>query len=125
MQEIPLRLSNDMAIVRSAYTGGLIAASITFLLLFSTVPAKAVTIMGTGVESCGTWLQHRSEGPYGDLQWVLGYLFGAAIWGSKDSLRWDANVIWYWLDNYCQSHPVAKLSDALAAIIHQPGAMPC
>lgn len=112
-----MRLQNVMAIARTSYTGRLKAASITLLLLFSTVPAKAVTIMGTGVESCGTWLQHRSEGPYGDLQWVLGYLSGAAMWGSKDSLRWDANAVWYWLDNYCQTHPVSNLSDALSAYI--------
>ena len=83
-------------------------------------PAAAITIMGQGVESCGSWLQGRADGPNGDLQWVLGYLSGVARWTGKDSLKATDGVgVWYWIDDYCRSHAPSKLQEALDAFVDQ------
>ena len=89
------------------------------LTLVAALGGKAVAVeqvvrMGSGTESCGTWLRHRADGPSADLQWVLGYLSGAATYTDGELLApTDANGIWYWLDDYCRTHAAEPLPDAL------------
>ena len=76
------------------------------------------SIRGGGVESCGSWLQHRSRGGSSDMQWALGYLSGVAVSSIFDPLaKTDGDGVWYWLDNYCSTHPERPLADGLDTFV--------
>lgn len=53
------------------------------------------------------------------VNWALGYISGAAIWGGVgDPLRpTDANGVFYWLDNYCRTAAAGPLREAIDAFI--------
>jgi hypothetical protein len=85
--------------------------------------AEAVQTMGAGVGiSCGTWLEDRRTrgGHFSALNWALGYLSGAAIFGDVgDPLRGvDPNGVAYWLDNWCRANPSSYFSDGVRAFIN-------
>lgn len=110
-----------MSLVREGALAMVSALWVLFLPPNAT-PVAAATIMGSGVESCGSWLQHRADGGSSDMQWVLGYLSGAAIYNGKNPLvNTDGNGVWYWIDNYCRSHAASKLADALDAFVSERG----
>lgn len=96
------------------------------LLAAQALPATAKVVGGHGVESCGSWLDHRRQwldhrqGGSTDMQWVLGYLSAVAEWSDFDPLADtdDANA-WYWLDNYCSALPERPLAEALDAFIRR------
>lgn len=92
------------------------------LLAAPALPANAQdkAIGGSGLESCASWLDHCRQGGSADMQWVLGYLSGMAGWSNSDPLRGiDAQGAWYWLDNFCSSHPDRPLVDGLDAFIRR------
>jgi hypothetical protein len=84
--------------------------------------ASAFTLIGAGVDSCGTWTadrRHPSGSPaLQDGEWVLGFLSGIGYEGaaSIDPLQGvDAQAVLAWVDNYCQVNPLDKISDAAKA----------
>jgi hypothetical protein len=83
----------------------------------------AVTTIGN--KSCGTWAEARREGTALEPEaWVLGYLLGAEAIAvppqtlaqavMKGTRRDDVLV---WIDNYCQTHPLDLIIDAVRAFI--------
>jgi hypothetical protein len=104
------------------------------LLLLPTAPAMAspgVVVYGSGLDSCGAWLQHRKTNTWAlEMQWVLGYVTGmdqSFTLMRQESGRplpddvqvdlpgTDAYGIAGWLDNWCRAHPVENLYGATAA----------
>jgi hypothetical protein len=85
--------------------------------------AHAVTTTGAGVAvSCGKWLADHRDGIFSPLaNWTLGYLSGAANYSETlDPLHGvDADGVFYWIDNYCQQHPLTQLKAAADAFIHE------
>jgi hypothetical protein len=53
--------------------------------------------------------------------WALGYLSGAAAYSETlDPLNGvDSQAVAYWIDNYCQVHPLDKFTEALGAFIRE------
>ncbi|HEY6433337.1 MAG TPA: hypothetical protein VIZ17_15260 [Acetobacteraceae bacterium] len=91
----------------------LLAAAVLLLLLSN--GAMAFKYAGSGVASCGEWLQERRD-PYGGggagQQWVLGFLAGEAdaTEGKLDPIAdTDAEGVWAWIDRYCEQHPTDRL----------------
>jgi hypothetical protein len=109
-------------IVTTAHRYKRIPLMFCLLLAARALPANAQdkVIGGNGLESCDSWLDHRRQGGSSDMQWVLGYLSGVAGWSNFNPLRGtDAQGIWYWLDNFCSSHPDRPLVDGLDAFIRR------
>ena len=83
--------------------------------------ALAYTLFGSGVSSCGTWVNDRGRGGavmYADEEWVLGFIAGAAWIGPSDLdplHGLDANAVIVWIDNYCQAKPLSRIIDAAEA----------
>jgi hypothetical protein len=78
--------------------------------------AEAYTVAGLGNASCGTWAAvRREQRAVGYEQWVLGFLNGIGFKsvtasGGGDPLNGlDADAVWAWVDNYCQSHPLEAI----------------
>ncbi len=85
--------------------------------------ASAFMVIGTGLESCGTWTANRrypnSIAAVMDEQWILGFLAGVgdAIPSDADPLRGvDAQAVWAWVDNYCHANPLDQIIRAGEAI---------
>jgi len=84
-------------------------------------------VLGYGDESCGTWLESRSEkgNKYLELAmngWVLGYLsgFNLQVPGKADWTNGvDNNGLFKWIDNYCSQNPLKSLSDAVETLFVQ------
>jgi hypothetical protein len=87
--------------------------------------AAAYNRLGAGTASCGIWAGFRREGStsaraLSSEQWVLGFIDGIteASGGSLDPLNGvEAETVWEWIDNYCQSNPAKSIADAGAAFI--------
>lgn len=101
-----------------ALGGALLSAGVT--------QAKTVTVMGAGVQTCGTWLEHAAKDyrdyRVTDTQWVIGYVagvndetpnFGDLLYGI------DNNGLTGWLDQYCSAHPLDTLHDAARALVDE------
>ena len=111
-------------------------------LLLMAAPAGAVTKIGIGSMSCGSWTaEHRANGQASDnghrqTQWIFGYLSGAAEWMPaendplgilsenertyKDPLGgMDADGLVAWMARYCLQHPLDRLGDAANALMNE------
>jgi hypothetical protein len=94
--------------------------------------ARDVTVLGFGNKSCGSWIEARraNNGTANNFEgWVAGFLSGSnSIIASnpalgidileKASAQSDAQGLWAWIDNYCQTHSlnsVATAADALGS----------
>ena len=74
------------------------------------LPGHGEIIIGSGAaSSCGRWLDDRQHDRHWQMaNWALGFISGAAIWGDSvgDPLAsTDSDGVFYWLDNYCKTHP--------------------
>ena len=80
-------------------------------------PASAITIVGEGLNSCGSWIEERNSSSYGlKAQWVAGFLSGVNMFANlqvttNDALKQlgDMSAILVWMDNHCRSHPLDTL----------------
>jgi hypothetical protein len=85
--------------------------------------ADEVITLGAGANAtCGKWLADRQGGnPFPIINWTLGYLSGAAVFSlSLNPLKsLDSDAVLYWIDNYCRSHPLDKLTFALKAFVDE------
>jgi hypothetical protein len=97
-----------------------LAALIVLTICFAgPAAADGVTTLGTGANAtCGKWLADRQSGSAFDMyNWALGYLSGAATFSQTlnplEGL--DSDAVLYWIDNYCRSHVLDKLTVALKA----------
>jgi hypothetical protein len=82
------------------------------------------TLVGDGWRSCATWTQDRHGGKaWGDLAWVDGFISGvnwsrmtAGKSGRLGSATNQAGMD-AWIDDYCQQHPLEKLTDAAQGLV--------
>jgi hypothetical protein len=90
---------------------------------FIGMPADAVTILGSGVYTCGKWVAEReSDGKPLLVKWgwVLGYLSGLASASQRDVLApVDADSIALWMDNYCRAHPLDHVEFAARTLFDE------
>jgi hypothetical protein len=99
----------------------LLPAALVALLM--TGSAEGFALIGSGVESCGTWTASRRQSEFAAIQpaqWILGFLSGAGYMSSEgvDPLnRVDAQAVWAWVDNYCLAHPLESIEQAGVAFI--------
>src|SRR5262249_41665691 len=82
------------------------------------IPPGRYVVYGSGTITCGKWTAERQEPSLhtGRLNWVLGYITGAAWQGETIRLT-DSDGIDQWLDRYCAQNPLVKLEDATKALI--------
>ena len=91
-------------------------AGTALALALTTGSAEANMVAGLGNSSCGTWTTARhDQRAWGYEQWVLGYVSGASEWKSEggdplDGL--DIQAVLVWMDNFCQSRPLATIEQA-------------
>jgi hypothetical protein len=89
-----------------------------------------VTIMGEGLNSCGSWVvAERNDAYFGlKVQWVLGFLSGmnlrAKIDGvptTSDAIKQvgDGDAVQVWMDNYCKAHPTEKIGEAATTLMYE------
>lgn len=88
--------------------------------------AQAYQVHGAGAKSCGMWSEYRIQrSPLAGVMetWVQGYLsaFNAlsAVNGHEADLAagTDDDGVFRWIDNYCATHPLDRLSSAAAELI--------
>lgn len=95
-------------------------AIIAMALLSFTVSSYAgqYTTYGSGVNSCGSWVKWRKteSGWHQDGQWVNGFISAAGFFG-KDLKQTDSDAMLVFMDNYCQKHPLNKISDGARALV--------
>lgn len=91
---------------------GLIAICLTFV--FGATDLRANEVLGSGAQSCGTWLAQQNEAIHqGRRLWVLGYLSGVNSMSSIDFLKgYEVNGIAAAIDNYCRQNPLKGIDDA-------------
>lgn len=103
----------------------LLALSIVFVITTANFALAGGTVyLGTGGESCGTWISHRRT-PLGlenlvDQSWVVGYLTGYNQWGAGNgdvSENTDSRGMMVWIDQYCIAHPLDLLGDAATKLV--------
>lgn len=93
------------------------------VVLFTGSARAEIQIIGGGIDSCGTWTADRRTRTIWvqDGQWVLGFLSGIAYAMNAqdyDPLEtMDAQDVWAWLDNYCQTHPLEHIGRAAATFV--------
>ncbi|HUE11920.1 MAG TPA: hypothetical protein VMQ54_13305 [Steroidobacteraceae bacterium] len=104
------------------------AILVAVTLLSSQVCAvgSPVLIIGTGNESCGTWLQNRGSQSYAEasqLSWLAGYVTAFNNYAEHQSGNisdgTDADGLFSWVDAYCQANPLDNLFRASGALIRE------
>lgn len=98
------------------------------LILLSATAANAVMISGD--TDCGQWVKGRRTNGSDILEgYVTGALNGMAI--AKQAEFWHAggksisrDAAFLWIDNYCQSHPLDGLMDAIFALFGKRTGLP-
>ena len=89
-----------------------------------------ITVLGSGIISCGKWLEYRREkssAAINSVSWVNGYLTGlqddsAGNYGLTDNQAGDLEGRSAWLDQYCQGHPIDDLKQASYQLYNALGA---
>ena len=86
------------------------------------------TVEGAGVKDCAVFEAERKKGSsmhYINLNWAKGFISGvnyihAETRGNSHLGKGlDLESMTLWIDNYCQAHPAATLSDASAALVEE------
>jgi hypothetical protein len=86
---------------------------------------KTPTLMGQGALPCSTWVTYRRGPDTTDRRvletWIAGFLSGVAVTGSPefDPLNgMNADAVWGWIDDYCQTHQLKSLANAAVAFVY-------
>jgi len=86
------------------------------------------TVEGAGVKNCASIKSESKKGSsmhYINLNWAKGFISGvnyihAETRGNSHLGKGlDLESMTLWIDNYCQAHPAATLSDASAALVEE------
>lgn len=92
-----------------------------FVLCISNV--QAVTFMGAGTESCGSYLKEKESMPIvhgANISWIVGFLSGAASASGYDVLNnTDSNAIEAAVTKYCEENPLRNVLEASTNIYLQ------
>jgi hypothetical protein len=85
--------------------------------------ATAVTTYGTGLQSCGAYLNDREQQNADEVafvDWLSGYLSGVNATSSHtNNILGNTNlkVAVDWLGNYCRAHPLTTVAEALGVLL--------
>jgi hypothetical protein len=100
---------------------GLVSAQQRLEKMLSGAPGAVFTPLGQGNNTCGTWTASRRAQMAFDLeQWTLGFLSGVgfdAVDGTDPLKLLGADVVFVWIDNYCLSHPLDRITNAATAFV--------
>jgi hypothetical protein len=83
------------------------------------VPVSAYTVFGSGVDSCGIWMDDKTNKPaiYNlKRMWVLGFVSGSG-WVEGRTYEGDHHGMIGWIDNYCKAYPLKNISDAAQILV--------
>jgi hypothetical protein len=99
-----------------AVRGNMKSVVILMTPLFAS-PARCDSLVsGSGVDTCGTWVQRRSSDRVFaalDEEWVLGFLSGFAAANSSDFLKdTDPKGIFAAMDQECSKDPLDHVAEA-------------
>lgn len=75
-------------------------------------------VFGVGNGSCGDW-RSKANGSADHLlhvTWINGFLSGVGYAASQDVRDVDNHAIEAWMNDYCATHPLIRLSTATAAL---------
>jgi hypothetical protein len=106
----------------------ILAATLLFAILGALQTAQAGSkflVFGVGTVSCGEWQQYRTTGDlavrYQAQAWVDGFLSGYNKSADQDILDSQPSpvALYAWIDNYCVSRPLDRLSQAAGALIFE------
>lgn len=84
------------------------------------------TVEGAGVKNCAVYKTERKKNSsmhYINLNWAKGFISGVNFIHAETrgdthlGKGLDLESLTLWIDNYCQGHPGATLSDATAALV--------
>lgn len=78
-----------------------------------------VYIYGQGMQSCGAWNMAGELERAANWAWAVGYVSGAGHAAAFRLRMTDSEGIAGWLDQYCRSHPLETLADAMKALIRE------
>jgi hypothetical protein len=106
-------------------TAGKIGATLFLCAVTAISPAAQTTVGGSkavvveGLTDCGEWLASRQRQTSAALEeYVLGMLNGLVIGSDREFWRAtepkiSRDAAYFWIDNYCRSHPTEQLNDAV------------
>jgi hypothetical protein len=102
---------------------------VLILLIGTTSYAQqaGVILMGAGTNSCGRWLEKRTDPltHYQQAQWVYGFVSGInwASWsaGKEQAKPLDFDAAVAFIDQYCRNNPLDPLVSAAAALVQETG----
>ena len=89
----------------------------------TTAHAVGVTTYGTGLKTCGAYLEAREQQNADEVafvDWLSGYLSGVNATSSRtNNILADSNLkgAVYWVGKYCRAHPTAAYSAAAFALL--------
>lgn len=100
------------------------------ILLITSSPALAQSqqqqtdVIGLGTSSCGYWNNARRDNSFVYLalqSWVLGALSGMNISSEQRVMLngVDGDGIISWMDHYCSSHPLERVSTATLLLANE------
>lgn len=94
----------------------LVCVRLAAALFAGSAYADWVPAIGQGTSSCMMWNSaHRDGTQFVFHEWVLGFLSGAK-WVRFENGHLtgaDPELVWAWIDNYCQDHPLDQISAAI------------
>ena len=81
--------------------------------------SHAYTSYGSGNHSCGSWVKWRKteSGWHQEGQWVNGFVSSYGNYGDYKLKKVDGDAILLFMDSYCQSNPLDKISDGAISLI--------
>lgn len=96
------------------------SAIVALSLGVATSNVNALTTVGD--RSCGQWTV-RKQNPYaeaGSEAWLMGFMTGLAVASEKDAISdTDGDSMILWMDNYCRTHPLERLSNGAATLFFE------
>ena len=96
-------------------------ALISTLLSTASYGNDEYDVFGFPQASCGSWTTEQTNESTTSLQyesWVLGWV-SAAGWAGIKIKETDPYAIIQWINNYCQSNPLEKLTSAVKKLIYE------
>ena len=84
-------------------------------------------VLGAGSESCGKMLSDVAETEEAKrlyVTWVLGFFTAASFWHRAHVDDLDAEGIFAWMMNYCQSHPLSQVAMAASVLLLREKRLP-
>lgn len=98
------------------------AIFLAFYLLSTMATAQTVNVIGSGNNSCGSWLEQRKSATnwHQAGQWINGFYVAAQelLLSDKIHLRQvDSYALMSFMDNYCRENPLSTIYDGTLPLV--------